>query len=443
LQFPALAFGRRSWTIRTVPKRSWCRGHQIDSQSLPSPDTVLALGDPGDETARRYRYQWTWAAIGCCTLLDATSNICEVFCEHHEDVLFRRNDGKFVGLQIKTKLDSLEPWKAGDDAVKKALARFCRLDALFPGQFISFRFLTNHVLHTAGTSQDVCHILDQIKTSGRLDRLSPAVRRYLTSISKMAGCHEEIAFSALCKVGASDSLPKLADIETRLIDTLSENWSRASELTYPVLRRAVKKLIQECTSASSLGHEDVLPGYLPAMPDSTEESLRQRIAGKRFDINRLLATLEDGVNQMALLEEDPSSLTAPGVGDGDLLLKKLDAGGFSVVSRNSAVDLRGKAEYLGLIWTNKLGHRAGLQRYSHVRSLVLSDAATAFERARPTREGPIGVPMLSALRERFQQRRSAGESVFECTSEHLEGLAYSLTAECKVQWSTDRPWEIE
>ncbi len=55
--------------------------------TIPSPDTVLGTGDPGDETARRYRYQWTYAAIVCCILLDDTEDAEEVFCEHHEDVV--------------------------------------------------------------------------------------------------------------------------------------------------------------------------------------------------------------------------------------------------------------------------------------------------------------------------------------------------------------------
>lgn len=421
---------------------AYLQGTKINSQSHPTPDAVLASGDPGDETARRYRYQWTWAAIGCCMLLDPTSDISEVFCEHHEDVLLRRSNGRFTGLQIKTRNDSLDPWKTGDEAVKNALARFCRLELAFPGQFDSFRFLTNHALHAAENGQDICHVLEQIRTTGRLEQLPQNVRRYITTLSRLAGCEEAVAFTALAKGSASDALPKLADVETRLVDTLSESWSRAAELTYPSLRRAARRLVEECTRASSLGHDDVLPGYLPAMPEPAEENLRERIAAKRFDITRLLATLEDGVSQVALLHDDPSTLVAPGAGDRDLLLKKLDAGGFSVVSRNSAVDLRGKAEYLALLWANKMGHQSGLQRYSHVRSLVLSDAATAFEQAR-SNGGPLGVPMLAALRERFQYRRFNNDRMYDCSNEHLEGFAYSLTAECKVQWSIDRPWETE
>jgi hypothetical protein len=51
--------------------------------------------------------------------------------------------------------------------------------------------------------------------------------------------------------------------------------------------------------------------------------------------------------------------------------------------------------------------------------------------------------MLAELRSKFQQRRSQSNQLYECSNEHLEGFAYSLTSECKVQWSIDRPWEDE
>jgi transcriptional antiterminator Rof (Rho-off) len=39
----------------------------------------------------------------CCALLDSTEDVIEVFCEHHEDVVLKRRDGTFSGLQIKTR----------------------------------------------------------------------------------------------------------------------------------------------------------------------------------------------------------------------------------------------------------------------------------------------------------------------------------------------------
>ena len=53
----------------------------------------------------------------------------------------------------------------------------------------------------------------------------------------------------------------------------------------------------------------------------------------------------------------------------------------------------------------------------------------------------FGLAMVEALRDRFQLRRASTDKLYDCTDEHMEGMAYSLTAQCEVQWSVDRPWE--
>ena len=100
----------------------------MDGDSTPSPDEELSRDDPGDDTARRYRFQWTWAAITCCAMLDDTDDIVEIFCEHHEDVLLKHRDGKFSGHQVKTRESDQPVWKASDVQVKQSLVRFVELD---------------------------------------------------------------------------------------------------------------------------------------------------------------------------------------------------------------------------------------------------------------------------------------------------------------------------
>jgi hypothetical protein len=410
--------------------------------SALGPDNVPATGDPGDEIARRFRYQWMYAAIICCLLLDESEGTHEVFCEHHEDVLVKRQDGTFDGLQVKTRGISQPSWKSDDEAVIKSFVRFCKLEVQFPGKFRGFRFLTNHPLYVSGNGKDIQHILRQIRIANSAAACPTVIARFVRQIAKAANCDLGIAQHALGKTDADDALPKLADVHMRLIDTLTGIWDRAHDLSYPTVRRAALYLSDECCRASSLAHEDVLPAYLPASVSPCSAELKARLEGKRFDRTRLLSVLEAGIDAVAPLSTDPASLVRPGGGSSELLEKKLDAGGFSAVSRNSAVDLRDKAEYLGIAWTQKYGHEKGLQQYSHVRSLVLNDSARAFELAKD--KGPtFGLSMLDELRHRLRDRRQAGAQLYECSDEHLEGVAYALTSECKVQWSKDRPWEEE
>jgi hypothetical protein len=205
------------------------------------------------------------------------------------------------------------------------------------------------------------------------------------------------------------------------------------------VRRAAQSLIDECGRASSLDHEQLLPAYVVAAVDG-DADIAARIEGKRMTLPRVHGALDRGRDSTATLAGDPTLCVEPGQGSTDLLHKKLDAGGFSAVSRNSAEDLRDKADYLGIGWTKKYGHDKGLQRYDHIRSLVLSDAGRAFDATQTQADG-FGPAMREALRRRFRERRADGAQLFDATDDHLEGIAFSLTAQCRIVWSHRKPWE--
>lgn len=69
--------------------------------ALP-PDQVPGSSDVGADTLQRYRHQATCAAIVSLATLEEDGDIAELFCEHHEDILVKHRDGKFVGNQLKT-----------------------------------------------------------------------------------------------------------------------------------------------------------------------------------------------------------------------------------------------------------------------------------------------------------------------------------------------------
>jgi len=408
---------------------------------INSPENTLAGDDPGDETANRYRYQWTWAAVVCCMLLDDTQDVEEVFCEHHEDVLLKHRDGAFTGHQVKTRNDDQPPWKAKDENVLKACARFAKLECDYPGLFRRFCFLTNHPIYSAGNGNDLAHVLKAIKDATTVADLSPNVAKWLRRVARDADVTESVAFTAMSKTVAKADLPKLHDAVMRLIDTVVQCWSPAGECSHESIRRAAQALIDECSRASSLDHERLLPAYMIAILDDDAE-LAARIDGKRMTFARVQEALQFGRNSTATLAGDPAFCVEPGEGSTELLHKKLDVGGFSVVSRNSAEDLRDKADFLGIGWTKKYGHDKGLARYDHVRTIVLSDAGRAFDATQTENDG-FGPTMREDLRDRFRERRNAGDQLYDATDDHLEGIAFSLTAQCKVVWSHARPWETQ
>lgn len=408
---------------------------------MPSPEDIIASSDPGDETANRYFFQWTWAAVVCCMLLDDTQDVQEVFCEHHEDVLLKHRDGTFTGHQVKTRNENQPLWKASDEAVHSAFVRFAKLESEYPLKFRRFCFLTNHPLYSAETNNNLRQVLKSIKDAESVENLPSDISLWVRKVALNAGVSEVVAFAAISKTEAKSNLPKLRDAVMRLISTITQCWASAADCSYDVVRRAAQALIDECGRASSLGHEQLLPAYVIADVGENAD-IMARINGKRMTIVRVQNILEYGRDSLATLIADPALCIKPGEGSTELLHKKLDAGGFSVVSRNSAEDLRNKADYLGIVWTKKFGNEKGLQRYDHIRSIVLSDAGRAFDATQTEADG-FGPKMREYLCRLFRERRRAGSELFDSTDDHLEGMVFSLTAQCKVAWSNARPWESE
>ena len=255
--------------------------------------------------------------------------------------------------------------------------------------------------------------------------LSAPALKFLSRVATEAGCSNDAAFVALSKTYACDDLPGLPDIEGRLVTTLISVWPRAAECSHGAVVRAARNLVSECGRASSLAHEDTLPAYLPVVARPAARELAARLLEKSIDKARVLHTLEQGLAETALLEGNPEFWSEPGRGSSDLLLKKLDAGGFSAVSRNSAEDLRDKADYLGIVWIKKYGQHQGFSdtvMCGHLCSTMPQELLKP-QRVRSIR---LALQMLSELRSRFQQRRTEGSQLYECSNEHLEGFAYSL-----------------
>ena len=81
-------------------------------------------------------------------------------------------------------------------------------------------------------------------------------------------------------------------------------------------------------------------------------------------------------------------------------------------------------------------------KYQELSLKVQGNAAGVYEKIKNDNK-KFGFEMLLSLREDLKNRFSSGEQFFGCSVDHLEGLAYSLTSQCKILWSADRPWEVK
>ena len=403
-----------------------------------APDAPFPSADPGDETARRYFYQYSYAAILLCSLLDDGTRVVELLCEHHEDILLKFADGTFSAIQVKTRTGGADPWRSTDEEMVGSLRRFACLEDRFPGCFREFVIASNHAfLCSKGTKSDLPYLLELARGAASAQDCDSKLKPLLKKLAQAAGCSEATTLSMLKKCRTDDSLPKLDGIRKELQTTLTIAWPAAGALPFDTVTRASGDIIAECGRAAALDHAQCLPAYISATPGGDDLEAKARLDGKRFDRSRVIELVERLLSRPTLLEGIRATL--PSTGSTEILERKLALGGFSVVSVNSARDLRAAAEHLGIEWLSRFGENEGLRRHGHIRSVVLRDSATAYEETKRPGE-PFGPLMQAALRRLLGVRRREGSSeLFGCSDEHLEGHAFSLTSECQVVWSDPPP----
>ena len=110
------------------------------------PDSFIEFidaNDGGDDVQKRFHYQHAYAAIISFYLLEDKFDIAELYCEHLEDILIKRKDSKYAGLQVKTRNLDQTPFKTSDTAIKKTLKRFFQLERDYGSDFYRYAFVTN------------------------------------------------------------------------------------------------------------------------------------------------------------------------------------------------------------------------------------------------------------------------------------------------------------
>jgi hypothetical protein len=401
------------------------------------PSIVLSASDHGDDMQMRLRYQTTYGAfVALAMLLDAT-DIVEIYCEHHEDVLIRKANGKYRGCQVKTRLASIGPFKADDSQIKSALSRFVGLDIEFPGYFEKFVIATNvGFWQGADNSKNLPYIVGLAQDSnGHVPQTSREVHKLVAIICADHNCKRVTVWGVLARVVLQPELPQFHDIEKQLAVqiavVLGETHRRFDELT-----RAAKAAVQLVGDASSLNHSSPLFRYFVFVEGASGAEETAIIESKRISKGRLLQVIRQSFDDAILLSSgnriDVTTLP-PGM---TKIEQKMAAGAISAAEIELAKDLKFSMDRLLQEWMYKYGSKEASRRYDHLQLIVKDDS---FEASGHTKAaGPYGPAMLARIR--FNLKTSAAHHAAQLgsmgvTYNHLLGVTGILTEECTIWWS--------
>lgn len=417
-----------------------------------TPETTLSIIDRGDDMQRRLRYQAGCAALYGLRILDDDSEFQELFCEHHEDVLLKRKDGCFIGVQVKTRAEGLEPFKATDETILRAVGRFVELELQFPTQFERFVLAANGgVWQRERNGNNLLYLLElaQSPSENGIDRqpLTKFINRVIKALfiaqfkQRFPLDKSELAAavtSCLAKTYVEEEMPGLNDVEARLVKRLNA-IAEFQGRRHDDLCRAIKTLTQTMFEAASLEAADTLAAYVTLAPNPASARVQTILDGKKLTKESIRACLITSLQADGLLRSN-RAITVADLPKGMRRMElKMSAGGLSDNNIDLAKDLRSSTESLLLAWLYRYGEAEADVRYQHLRTLVRVECQEAYDQT-ATSESLFGEQLLQNIRLRLRERREREQGrLWECRHEHLMGMASLLTEECKLWWSKEFP----
>ncbi len=399
------------------------------------PNKILSANDPGDDIQRRFRYQSTYSAILSLHMCKDDSPIEELYCELHEDILLKFKDGKFGGVQVKTRERHLGPLDLNCEEIKKALRRFVSLDLLFPSAFSSFTIATNAGFSKAKNKCiETIHGLAKNSDTGILLKNRSQSKSFIKQMAKQNSCSEEQVISVLGRLRLLGSISSMEDIKTNLTQKVADILNLKGH-TLGVIDSIVDKLILRHIDAASLSNGASHSEYFVLSNDPKDEAIGAIIQNKRLTKQIVFDIVKQQLSEPITLFIKDSGGIPKSSGSAQKLATKMDAGGISLENIDLAKDQKYSFEALTLTWLYKYPEDEANKRYDQVISIVKNQCQESFDEAAKD-DQLFGIEMLKLTRAKIRARFNGHESdFFDCKYEHLLGVAGVLTEDCKVWWS--------
>lgn len=400
-----------------------------------APDTTLSTNDPGDDIQRRFWYQAAVAAYYSLSIFYEDQQIEEILCEQHEDILLKKANGKFIGVQVKTREEGLDLFDATDDAIISTLAKFVKLEVEFPNYFEEFVITTNYSFYKAKETNRNIYFLLKLINDGYPDEnehQQRVLKKFIKLLEDKTNASSDQIISTLKKVRLVE-YPKFNSIEIDLIDVVKNTFNLGNS-SYIELSTIAKKIINTMLDASRIKVDNCKYYFLHLADDFEKENRLHLISGKRITrdmINNIIDSVTS--NEIVLLRQNTLSISQMPKGY-RILEKKMAAGGINIDNIDLAKNHKYQMEAMAARWLEKDYDKAQ-QKYDQLYNIVLTECREAYDEEYHE-EGPFGSSMLLSLRKRLRQRWVNDRSLlFESTYEHLCGMAGVLTEECSVWWS--------
>lgn len=402
------------------------------AEALATPVSVIALADPGADTARRFRYQYGYALVLLVRGAMLEHRFRAIWCEQHEDILGEMSADQFDAFQVKTQKPEDGYIECGTPSFAKSVARFANHEEKFGTKINRYVFISNAAGFTTQSVAEAARSPERLiaalrdKTRARPDFAKAALARLV----KDTGIEEARLLPALMKLEIIKG-PDLDGLNAHLHVVLHKLEGCAGWYPYQ-LEQLRDYLLGKIQQASSLGGEDPARYYC-----GLNEPRHPELQNKRLTPAEVQATLLDfgAGNFRYLAGLGQLKLSGSPVGARHILRQKMQRGGldyyYDSLLRKTVT---AEQEFLALIHHGKEGHANQIE-------CVVKDTCDQARLAAETTTSGFGKPMLLKMTERLSEiARNDPANVHQKTPEFLLGVAGMLAENCQVWWT--EPFEL-
>jgi hypothetical protein len=366
-----------------------------------------------------------------------TLSYVSLYCEHHEDFLGERQDGRFDGWQIKTSKPEGGAWTLTSAALVKSIGRFLELLQAHPAEIADFKFVSNAAIDeiTAASRDDarrgrcpglMLRHLGQCSTAG--DIREP-FKKAFNNLAAELGASPEQLFEVLRRVEFVKG-PSRDEFDATLAHEHLGKLPECAHLTTAQLDDLRNGLVAMFHRAASLHVTD---------PD---RHLIDLLSGKHSDpalLAKRVICADVALAAPALPTKAFAYAGEPIINPGvkrpaGVLEQKLSRGGLDdIVDYMKAREQA--AEYQFLEEQAKNPATAGHQLLQ-VEQAVHGECLEAYMAAKASGQQPFGLTMFNDITTRLRRLESDRKQLIGGSAyEVLMGTAALLTSECRLWWS--------
>ncbi|ACB77747.1 DUF4297 domain-containing protein [Opitutus terrae] len=405
--------------------------------SEPTPIAALNDSDPGDETAKKYRYQYAYGVILWAACHRREKDYVALWCEQHEDFLGQVTEKLFDAYQIKTLKSGV--WQWNHDELVKTVKRFVALDTEFPGQIREFFFVSNAPCSDSEAT-DRIHLSPlpvlRVLTNQPYGPYPECCERCLTDLATRAGCERGAVAAVLCRMMLSVGPPE-PSFEAEIQQNHLPHVEGCRDLAPRQLADLLGALITRISRASSKASQDPARHYaivnsrFQAEPQLLDK--RVDVAGLRGYVDELQLPRFEYLSRFNTLKLQPTRQEV------SILKQKMSGAGladyFEGLQRQTISTER------RLIEIQARDPEQGAKIVAQLESTVLRVCNDAHLKHTNDQQ-EFGIPMLRDVTTELKAiAETKSDDVYREPYDALVGMAGLLAEDCKVWWS--KKFELE